>query len=162
MSVFDLNRQYERFLDQLEKEVGELYWLYNFFFIANAAFLGFSFSKLPVRNEYYFIAGVLLSLLWFLTFNKQRLWRDGWIVRIYEIEADLSIPEKYRFFKNKKPSSFLVRWGKALWPFYHDGISKVLVLVPFFFVLMWVYYFYQDNLFSIILEFITRFQNGQK
>lgn len=121
----EIEKQYDRLLEQLREEVKELYWIYNFFFLVESVLVGHALNKLPVKNHMLFYAGFFLSSYWLWIFHKQRLWRKYWIDKIKKIEAQMSIPKPIRFFEQQ------INFFKSFKSLYsHGEIATALYFLP--------------------------------
>lgn len=132
----DLQKQYDRFLSQVREEAGDLYWLYNFFFVIESALLGALF--VGTMNPDYLtmakIAGLVLSIYWLMIVHKQRLWRNNLIERIQNMETVLGYENDFQMWPPKTKDVRILPdyiFGKR-------GLWRFLFLLPLGFALIWV------------------------
>lgn len=129
MTKEEMEKQYDRFLEQLRKEVSELYWLYNFFFIIQSS-LVYGIVSGNVNSYILFvkIAGLLMSGYWWWAVYKQKGWRDVWLEKLKDMEGELQYPSKFQMWTQDESSFISGRRG--LW--------KLLMYLPIGFILLWL------------------------
>lgn len=129
----ELIAQYDKFISQVREEIRELYWLYNFFFIIESSLMVAVFTG-NISENYLSLAkiiGLLFSCYWFWIIRKQKLWRDNWLSRIVDIEAEIKYSEEFSMWPKYQSSfiDFLIR---------KNGLWQALFFLPIGFAIMWL------------------------
>ena len=95
--------QYDRFLKQAQIEIHEVYWLFNFFFLADSALIGYyffgEFESYQITPIFF---GMALSVIWLIALNKQIGWREWWIDKIKKLQTKdyLDLHEDLKMWDN--------------------------------------------------------------
>lgn len=126
----DILAQYDRFIEQLRIEIGQMFWLYNFFFVIESALISTIFlHKIQgVNLVVVSIAGFVLTLYWAYVMARKNEWRNWWLKRIKEIE------------KIEIENSVLIDEDLRMWSHPYEprgGLWEFLFLLPKCFAIIW-------------------------
>lgn len=139
MNREEIWEQYDRFLKHAQIELDKVYWIFNFFFLANSAFLGIFLTKNVQDEKIFPVFGIFLSLLWYFSFHKQVEWLGWWINKVKALQAAeyLNITDdNLKMFADftRDPLLHKLTFSKT-------GIWFTLRFLPIAFLVAWVYLF---------------------